>query len=76
MSKIDLVVTIREGHWATTDDVARQLTEQGMTVTASIPDIGIVFGRADEAALSALAQIGGVQSVEPETELGPYAPPS
>jgi hypothetical protein len=76
MPKLDLVVTIREGHWSDTEDVARLLHEKGMTVTGSMPEIGIIFGQADAAALGTLAKIQGVQSVEPETELRPNIPGS
>lgn len=64
MDKVQLLVSVdRKSH----DAVLDNLRSAGLNVTRAMPGLGVVSGSADEQAVEAIRQVGGVLNVERAT---------
>jgi hypothetical protein len=69
MSFIKLLVAVDPNR--DTHRIATDLRLAGLEVTSEYPLFGIIAGSAEERALTMLRRVGGVLSVEPDSELRP-----
>jgi len=61
MDKVQLLVSVDRNN---NDAVVDKLRSAGLDVTRAMPRLGVVSGSADEQAMEAIRQVGGVLNVE------------
>ncbi len=66
MSNIEVSVCVDDAHVSQIEQIAQKLQSSGMTVTQTLPNIGIINGSIASEQLNNVAQIEGVQTVEPQ----------
>ncbi|MBP8265868.1 MAG: hypothetical protein KAX47_04890 [Zoogloea sp.] len=66
MSKVNVVVRLKESQSHRIDEVASALSAKGMDVQAQMPILGHIAGVCDESQLDALQDVPGVASVRRE----------
>jgi hypothetical protein len=70
MSTIAIKVTVDADHIGMTDQMCQSLTQLGMVVESTFPEIGVIFGSADEALIPKMKEIEGVTEAVPERTMG------
>ena len=66
MRKVQFSVVVDESHVDLTDEIAGKLTEQGFDVEEVAPEIGTIFGSAEEGLTPQLRSIEGIEDIRPE----------
>ena len=75
MRKVQFSVVVDESHVNLTDEIAGKLTEQGFDVEEVAPEIGTIYGSADEGLAPQLRTIQGIEEIRPEetVDLPPFS---
>ncbi len=63
MAKIRMLLSVRDTHLSSLDEVANAAERAGMQVDARMKDVGIVSGLIDADKIEALRNIDGVEDV-------------
>ncbi len=66
MAEIQIKVTVDEAHLGRTLRLSRSLARIGMKVETTMPEIGVIFGSAEESLLPKVSATRGVLTVAPE----------
>lgn len=66
MGWISIKVIVDEAHQGQTEAVCAALRSLGMRVETAMPEIGVIFGAAEESLLPRVAMAEGVLSAAPE----------
>lgn len=66
MSNVEVSVCLDDAHLSQIEQIAQKLQSSGMTGTQTLPNIGIINGSIASEQLNRVAQIEGVQTVEPQ----------
>ncbi|MGV6848368.1 MAG: hypothetical protein ACWA5A_08315 [Marinibacterium sp.] len=75
MADVKLKIVLDDKHPADDANLGRALEAAGVQVETQIPEIGVVFGKADKSRIEGLRQLEGVIEVEQEDEIQ-LPPPS
>lgn len=75
MSRLQYAVVIDDSHVSATAEIAGKLSEQGFSVESVAPEIGAIYGSAEEALIPKLRAVQGVEEVRPEesVQLPPFS---
>lgn len=73
MAEISIKVVIDDAHLDQTETLSHRCEELGLHVQTVIPEIGTIFGTADESLLDKLCNLEGVENAT--TERGYQLPP-
>ncbi len=74
MAEIQIKVTVDVAHMGQMLRLSRSLTRIGVKVETTLPEIGVIFGSADESLLSKVSAARGVLTVAPEVIFHAPAP--
>jgi hypothetical protein len=66
MAEIQIKIVLDAAHIGRTDSVCQSLSTLGMKVETTYPEIGVIFGSAEESLLSAFTAAEGVEQAVPE----------
>lgn len=66
MGWVSVKVVLDSRHAGETESLCRSLTDIGMTVETTMPEIGVIFGTVEESLLPKVAGTEGVLSAAPE----------
>ncbi len=66
MSNVEVSICVDDAHISQIEQIAQKLQSSGMTVTQTLPNIGIINGSIASEQLNNVAQIEGVQTIEPQ----------
>jgi hypothetical protein len=64
MAKVRMLISVRDSHLGSLDDIARAAEQAGMDVDAKMKEIGVVSGLIEADRIDRLRAIEGVQDVE------------
>lgn len=67
MSMVDVKVVIDDAHLGAQDQVRAAVAAMGLNIETCIPEIGTIFGSADESVVPRLRLVDGVQQARSET---------
>jgi hypothetical protein len=73
MAKISVKVIVDNAHMGQTKALCASLTRMGMTVETTMPEIGVIFGSAEESLLPKLSSAKGVERATVESAI--HLPP-
>lgn len=75
MSRNNYAVVIDDGHFDATTAIAETLAKQGFQVESIMPEIGAIYGSAEEGIMPRLKAIEGVEDVRREktVQLPPFS---
>ena len=69
MAWISIKVVVDAAHVAQTEAVCAELQSLGMRVETTMPEIGVIFGAAEESLLPAVSRAEGVLAADREGEM-------
>ena len=64
MAKVRMLISVRDSHLGSLDEIAKPAEQAGMEVDARMPNIGVVSGLIERDRIDNLRAIDGVQDVE------------
>ena len=64
MTKVRMLISVRDSHLGSLDEIAKPAEQAGMEVDARMPNIGVVSGLIEPDRVDNLRAIEGVQDVE------------
>ena len=64
MARVRMLISVRESHLGSLDDIAKAAEQAGMDVDTKMAEIGVVSGLIDADRIDRLRAIEGVQDVE------------
>jgi hypothetical protein len=74
MAEIQIKIILDASHAGQTDAFCRSLTEMGMRVESSLPEIGVIFGAVDADLLPKMQKMAGVVEAVAEGQLRAFKP--
>ena len=64
MARVRMLISVRESHLGSLDDIAKAAEQAGMDVDTKMAEIGVVSGLIDADRIDRLRAIEGVQDLE------------
>ncbi|WP_160010950.1 hypothetical protein [Rhizobium sp. 18055] len=69
MSRLSYAVVIDDNHFDETSAIAETISRQGFKVDRVLPEIGAIYGSAEEALVGRLRDIAGVEEVRESRDI-------